>query len=630
MTVDLEATLDPAKGEIRGRETVVWTNTTVAPAAFIPFHLYMNAFSGPDTVFMRETGGKHRMFGMDLSNSENFGGCTVTKIAVNGTDRTASFNTLSKLKDPERFGLYWPDEVSTYKGPDDTIGVLELGAPVPPGTSVEIRISFITRMPKIFSRTGHYKAFYMAGQWFPKIAVFEGAKGWNCHLFHADSEFFSDFANYTLTVDVPKAYTVGATGARIGEEVKAGRRRVHFKADRVGDAAFTAWDKFQIARDRWKNVDLILLHPPGNASLAPREFAAMKAALTECAAITGFDYPYPCLTLVDVPDGAGGAGGMEYPTLVTGWTVSPFTPKMFRWPEIVIAHEVCHQYFYGILASNEFEHPWMDEGMTSYMEVRTAGRAGWDLLKWGSFRLAGIGEHRAAIALDEGRERPGKASWEFTGNDAYGLLVYSRSAVWFQTLENRIGAEAMRRVFTAYAAKWKFRHPAPEDFFAVLKDVAGPDAEDFLRRGLETGQKLDFAVRSAVCEKNDSEKSPAEADKKKPAKGKEKLAPSWRVRVVLENRGEFELPVDLLCVMKDGSQRRFTWDGRDDWKAFEFDSPSPLSAAIADPDGVYACDQDLSNNAVVLQTKTDGLLARLGAAIAFLAELLLSHLSLLV
>ena len=216
MTVDLEATLDPLKGEIRGRETVVWTNTTDAPAAFIPFHLYMNAFSGPDTVFMKESGGRHRMFGVDLTDSESFGGIDVTKITVNGKDRTGAFHPLTKLKDPARFGLYWPDEVTTFKGPDDSVGVLEMDTPVPPGGTVEIRVTFITRMPKIFARTGHYKTFTMAGQWFPKIAVFQGAKGWNCHLFHADSEFFSDFADYTLMVDVPEAYTVGATGARTG------------------------------------------------------------------------------------------------------------------------------------------------------------------------------------------------------------------------------------------------------------------------------------------------------------------------------------------------------------------------------------------------------------------------------
>jgi hypothetical protein len=279
LTIDLEAVLDPATKQIRGRETLRWTNTTDTPALFIPFHLYMNAFAGPGTVFMKESGGHHRYFDVDLDDPSSFGGCDVFKVTMDGTDRTKAFQTLSLLKDPARYGLFWPDEVSPFKGPDDTIGVLELDTPVQPGATVEIRLEFITHLPKIFARAGHYRTFFMAGQWFPKIAVYEGAKGWNCHLFHADSEFFADFSDYTLRVDVPEGFIVGATGVQMGDELKNGRRRVQFKADCVLDVAFTAWDKFIIARDRWRNVDLILLHPPGNASTAPRQFTAMKAAL---------------------------------------------------------------------------------------------------------------------------------------------------------------------------------------------------------------------------------------------------------------------------------------------------------------------------------------------------------------
>ena len=605
MEYRIKVRLYPDHKLIEGQETIVWENKTDTSTQIIPLHLYMNAFQNNKTVFMAESGGKHRHFTLK-ADKKNFGYCKIKKVYISGKDITQNFKYLTQIENPEKLGLFDKSEITELiVKPDNTIGVIFLDKPVNPGEKIEIQIKFKTKFPKVFARTGYWKNFIMAGQWFPKIAVFQGEKGWNCHLFHLNSEFFADFADYFVSITAPKEYKIGATGVKKGEKIEKDLKTTEFEAKNVIDFAWTAWDKWKIAKDKWHNVSLKLFYPPGLENTVERQFKALKSALDAYADLTGHPYPYPHFTLVCPPKQAQGAGGMEYPMLVTGGYPSYKMPEGFRFPEMLIIHEFGHNYFYGILASNEFEDAWMDEGINSYataygIEKEYGMQVDIPFLKVPAYTMERLG-----FVQYKGKEAPAKPSWAFISNGVYSTLSYGKPTIYIKTLSNLIGEEKTKQIFNLYYSKFAFKHPKPEDFFSCVKEIAGEKYYNFIKQAITTGARLDFALAYAKSREEKPMKGydfnfrPInDKDKKKDKKEKkEKKVKTYINKVIVENRGDFKgLPVKVLVVLENGEKKTFNWDGNGDWKAFEFKSKSKIAYAFADPDKVYVCDNNLANN----------------------------------
>ena len=196
---DIQARLVPESKTIQGRETLIWRNDSDGPVAELRFHLYMNAFKNNRSTFMNESGGSSRGFRAD---KENWGYIDVPEIGIkDGADLTPTMEYVQ------------PDDGNAD---DQTVMRVTLPAPVKPGESITLIIAFTVKLPKVFARAGFAGDFFMAGQWFPKIGVLWKGE-WNCHQYHAQSEFFADFGTYKVEITVPEKYVVGATGKRIGE-----------------------------------------------------------------------------------------------------------------------------------------------------------------------------------------------------------------------------------------------------------------------------------------------------------------------------------------------------------------------------------------------------------------------------
>ncbi len=374
----IQVRLDPAERTLTGRQVVRWTNQTAVATRHIPFHLYLNAFRNNRSTFMRESRGSHRAQAMEEGE---WGWIDVTRIRLaDGRD----------LLDGARF--VQPDDGNTD---DRTVLEVPLPSEVPAGGSVTLEMEFLARLPHAFARTGFKGNFFMAAQWYPKPGVYQGEAGWNCHQFHSNSEFFADFARYDVAITVPQAYVVGATGRAAGppQEHPDGTATHRYLQDDIHDFAWTAdpdflrrQRHFVAARDQdallaaeagralgyppqdlaLDDVEVTLLLQPEHASQEERVFQAVFAAINAFGLWYG-RYPYPTLTVVDPQHGARGAGGMEYPTLITigsDW----LAPAPLLSPESVTVHEFGHQYWYGLVASNEFEESWLDEGITTYSQ----------------------------------------------------------------------------------------------------------------------------------------------------------------------------------------------------------------------------------------------------------------------
>src|SRR5262249_20709353 len=233
---------------------------------------------------------------------------------------------------------------------DETVMEVPLASPVPPGATATIAIVWTAHVPRTFARTGAVGNFFFVAQWFPKLGVLQD-EGWNCHQFHAGTEFFSDYGVYDVSLTLPSGWPVGATGVEREHRDEGGQTTHRFYQDDVHDFAWTTSPDYVVHTARFEHptlppVEMRLLLQPEHESQAGRHFDATRTTLKYYGEWFG-PYPYGHITIVD-PAFQSGAGGMEYPTLFTAGT-RWLAPARVLTPEGVTVHEAGHQFWYGIV-----------------------------------------------------------------------------------------------------------------------------------------------------------------------------------------------------------------------------------------------------------------------------------------
>jgi hypothetical protein len=555
----MRATLDPRTHEVTGEGTLHWRNTSRVAVRELWWHLYLNGFAHERTLFLRSTGGEHR------GNARGRHGRIELRAMrlETGEDLLATAVHEPVLRD-DRSELLVP-----------------LPRAVAPGEVITVEMAWRSVLPEVFARTGFKGNFHMVAQWFPKVAVLEPDGRWARFPFHGNSEFYADFGRYDVTITVPSGWVVGGTGSPTLLERTPQGDRHRFTAARVHDFAFTAWDRFHERRGEAGDIALRVLFPPGQDDAARHTIATLARVIPIYEQRFGA-YPYPGLTVVLPPQDAEGAGGMEYPTLITTGAAPLWIPGAVRALEHVTLHEFMHQYFYGLLASNENAWPFLDEGFTEY-----ATALGLDALhpRGGSlFDFPALGIRFDAFAL----ESYGSAGIRYVlpvaqGADAfptfgsYGSHVYARTATVLRTAERLVGSLRFRQAMRAYATAWRFRHPTPEDFFLEMRRALG-DAivDDLLRPALFTPLTLDYAVTDARSQREGTH---------------------YVGSVTVQRTGSLSLPVEVSLEDTRGQRQTVTWDGRGGWTSISYRGEAPLHAARVDPWNRILLDQDRSNNA---------------------------------
>ena len=577
----LRATLDPAAHTVHGEGTITWKNASRVPQRELWVHLYLNAFKNERTVFLRTPMAGFRG-GQALSD---WGYVDVTRFA---------------LRDHGGAVDVWPapSARTTPGDPEDETDLrVELPRDVAPGESITIEVAWDAHLPSVTLRTGWDGSFHMVAQWFPKIARLRPDGRWAHFAFHRFSEFYADFGDYDVTVDVPEAFLVGATG-RLEEESRArGRVTRRFRQEDVHDFAFAAWDEF---RERTASVDGVAvrcLFPPGYERAADAELEAATWGLAHFGAAYG-RYPYETLTLVHPPERAAEAGGMEYPTLITtgGPWYLPLTGV--RGIDIVTIHELGHQWFYGLVATNEFAWPFLDEGVNSYaeseaLEARFPGRSlgtvlGVDLALPSAYRAAALRvTHNAPIAT---------GAADFTTGGDYGALVYSRTATVLHTLARVYGRDEVGRALGRYARRYRFDHPEPDDLVAAFRDVLGDEPADALRASLFDRAWVDYSVDEIG---SDEPRPPRGifGDPKSPSSAPAVEDEGFTGWALVRRRGPLRFPVDIELRGEDGTATRVRWDAVSGAERIPYRGRSRLASAVIDPDHRVLLDETLANNA---------------------------------
>ncbi len=572
---NIDAQLDVERHQLVATQRLTWTNTGASAVDSLPFHLYLNGFKNESTLFMRSSRGQMRG---EVASSTGWGWIQIDSVQIAGTELA------SKL---------------TYTGGDETVATLPLAAPLEPGATIEVAFKFTAQLPEVFARTGYMGEFHLIGQWFPKIGVRVGPPGaerWECQPFHINTEFFADFGVYDVAVTVPNTYVVAATGVlTAATEVPGGTRTFTYHAEDVHDFAWMADPYMEVMSGQAKvadgTVEVRVVYRPEHKQFALRHLEAGVGAIEKFSA-SFVPYPWPIMTIVDPPtDAMFGAGGMEYPTFVTTGGDTVFARPGMRLPEYVTVHEVGHQWFQGMLASNEAVEAWLDEGVNEWADARVmadlygARSSGIDWRGW----QAEVGALRRAYGTDPGSLPVpiASAAYAFVDSSAYGEATYAKTARALATLEQTLGAKKFAAAMKVYAREWAFKHPTGRDLFDVLSRELGQDLTWFFVPVFQEVGGIELAIRTADCQLAHPDRGVFGAGSaKKTVTDSDAVTGGYVCEVVVTNTGKVHVPVDIELEFADGSTQRLHWDdrGRGTWERFLIERSTPLVEVWLDPE----------------------------------------------
>ena len=576
----IAVTLNPDDHTLTGTETLIYKNNSPDTLSFVWFHLYPNAYKDDRSIFARES---------RRSGSSRF---ALAPEEERGYIRIDSVRAQQK-------NLTW-----SYKPGDESEMKVVLPTTLKPGESVTFNIKFFNKIPHIFSRFGHIGNHYECTQWYPKIVAYD-RKGWHPDGYHLIGEFYGDFGVFDVNITVPQNMTVAATGdllepkseiarldslAQLGAKLdtlreaknnkalkkilhpftkstlSTNQKTLHFHAEKVHDFAWVADHRFILKRGKFGNVTINVLVLPDHEHQG-KEAIKYTYDTLEHYGKCYTPYPYNQVSVVDGDISAG--AGMEYPNL----TIINFGGEdWIRELEMVIMHEVGHNWFYGMLGNNEMAEAWLDEGMNSFAEVRYLeqkyGQEG-NMTNWPELlsfmpRLDDRYLHSFMYYLFavNHAERP-ILSPAYQFNDNY-VLVYAKGAWMMDMLRNMLGKDKFDELMQTYFARFQFKHPTTEDFIAVAEEVSGRELNWFFDQWLNTTKQCDLAIKKI--------------DKHKTNTGNKQLF------VTVEQKGKIIMPADLLVENKDGSRimRRWYGTGRD--TTFQFSVKSWHKAVWIDPE----------------------------------------------
>jgi len=553
--------LDDTKNDITADETIEYTNNSPDELTFIWFHIWPNAYKNNNTALAKqliEDG--NRKFYFAEKNERGW---------IDGLD----FKVNSQSVKTE----YHPEHIDIIK--------IILNEPLKSGGKITITTPFRVHIPiGVFSRLGHIGQQYQITQWYPKPAVYD-KYGWHPIPYLNQGEFYSEWGKFDVLITVPKNYVVGATGDYVdgdeeiawlnkkAEEAKAMEifprdttfppsssewKTLHFHQEKVHDFAWFADKRYYVLKDEVelpyskRKVTTWGLFTGAEGKLWKQSAKYVADAVYYYSLWNG-EYPYNHATAVDGALSAG--GGMEYPNITVIGEMNDA-----RSLDRVIAHEVGHNWFYGILGSNERDHAWMDEGINTFNEGRYMDKKyPADSVKtFASTKIGGvnvdIGKILGIPNFDESMvfdlayrfnavkkmDQPcDLTSAEYTGIN-YGIIVYGKTATLFEYLRSYLGTELFDKCAQKYFEEWKFKHPYPDDIEKVYEEVSGKNLEWFFDDILKTTNQIDYKILS--CKKSQCANS--------------FTGDCWEVKV--KNIGEINSPFPI-STMKDGKIVNTTW-----------------------------------------------------------------------
>lgn len=503
--------LDDVDHELHATEEFDYLNNSPQALDTIWIHLWPNAYKDQSTALCEQ-----------LDHQNNFGLHFATP------DRRGFIDSLDFRSNNSK--LIWGLDAKNID-----IGWIKLTSPLAPGARITISTPFHVKIPSAsFSRLGHAGQAYYITQWFPKPAVFD-AQGWHAMPYLTQGEFYSEFGSFDVSITLPANYVVGATGELqnpveiafmdslaaipIRKDVfqtkwtphkefptsSSNSKTVRFKQDNVHDFAWFADKRFIVRKGSvtlprsGNTVTTWVMYTRGKGKVWEDAITYVNESVRLYSQWVG-DYPYSACTAIDGGTAAG--GGMEYPMI----TIINDSDDPFQL-DVVIAHEVGHNWFYGMLGSNERDHPWMDEGINSFYEQRYVETRYPDkrLMDLQGIPLGFLTRHKGITYRQQNELQylfnarrnwdspPDSPSAEF-GELDYGTTVYSKSALIFDQLRSYLGEARFDSCMQKYFEEWHFKHPYPESLRAALEMTSGQNLGWLYTELINSDRKLDYTI----------------------------------------------------------------------------------------------------------------------------------------
>jgi hypothetical protein len=517
--------LNDVKHTLSANESIVYYNNSPDTLKFIYFHLWPNAYKDNNSALAKQ---------FLKQGNRNF---YFAKEQDKGYIDSLNFQTDNQTLKIE------------YDKNNEDICKVFLAQALAPGQKTTITTPFKVKIPSaIFSRLGHDNQAYYITQWYPKPAVYD-ASGWNQMPYLDQGEFYSEYGSFDVSITLPQNYLLAATGDRYDNEAeekflqqriidtekkikildsslfKADMsfpasdtvfKTVRFKQSNVHDFAWFADKRYNVLRG-----EMVLPHTKTSVStwafFTDADIDLWRNAIEYISDATYYyslwngDYAYNNVTAIDGNIAAG--GGMEYPNItIIGETSNAFELDM------LITHEVGHNWFYSMLGSNERKSAWMDEGINSFNELRyvktkypnatLATLLGHD----STYTLMHVNKYKQAHsyyweyvnAAKQNEDQPCSLPADMFTESNYAAIAYSKTALLFNYLMNYMGENDFDIAMQFYFNQCKFKHPKPADLRKTLEYFSEKNLSWFFDDLISTTKKLDYKVTSVKKEDDGS------------------------------------------------------------------------------------------------------------------------------
>ena len=605
----ITAYMDDSLDIISGDYQLTYTNNSSDTLSVLYFHLYQNAFTPHSHMHdVYENNGKEIEFG---THEKNDLGTTIKNLTVNGLKADTSIhNTLLKVSPTSPILPY-----------SNTVISLNFKTYFDGGGSFRRRMKTYNSSPN----NKHFDGVH----WYPSVCVYDRKFGWTTEQ-HLDKEFYHNFGSFDVTLDFPGDYIIGATGTLQNEKTvypdslrqqldlsnfytdqsnkqlnrltdrKNERVKWHFYCENVHSFAFTADPMYRIAETKWNGITIQTLAQQQNALGWSQSGEFTKKVIQTYSEDIGM-YAWPKIIIADAND------GMEYPML---------TLDRGKFPnhEGLLAHEVGHMWFYGMIGSNETYRAFLDEGFTQFLTVWSLEHINGKEKNYKEYKAKGKG---ASLNHTLNHLYPKRSRYESlyypyikTVRDGYDYplnthssmfngavrhgggygLVYYKTGVMLYNLQYVLGDQLFKEALQFYFKRWQMAHPYPEDFRQAIMDYTKADLNWFFDQWLETTKNIDYSIKSVHYE-ND------------------------KAKIKLARKGLMQMPIDLMVTYKDGTKENYYipntffkkqtdaitlpmwygWDRLHPSYSFEINTNKKIASIKIDPTNRLA-DINLSNN----------------------------------
>lgn len=495
---NITVTLNDTDNTLTGFEKIEYTNNSPDTLIYIWFHIWPNAYKNNSTAFCNQ---------LLVNGSTSF---YFSKEADRGYIDQLDFkvNNITAAVEKDAHNI-------------DIIKIL-LPVPLVPGNSINITTPFHEKLPYNISRGGHVGQTYQVTQWYPKPAVYD-SQGWHPMPYLDQGEFYSEYGNFNVSITVPGNYTVAASGDLTTEsELKrlkqtgrqapleqnnytqfktlaaatkklpalmedivppssATTKTLHYTLNNAHDFAWFAGKLFLVQYDTLhvdgNVIDVFSYYNPRQATEWKNSIAFIKDAVKFYSARVGV-YPYKEVSAVAGANGVN-SDGMEYPT-ITLITTGADEHNL----DATIAHEVGHNWFYGVLGTNERDHAWMDEGINNYYQKIYEGQKyGFynGLHVDGKFMQPRVPRDATGVAISSmehiKRSQPIDTTAAAYTSLSYLLMVYEKTGLWLQALQAKLGKPAFDKAMQHYYTTWQFKHPNPSDFKQSIEESSSKNID---------------------------------------------------------------------------------------------------------------------------------------------------------